>query len=364
MLDTGQLALGSEALSLFRQGLAAAAIDQFEQAIAWFDQVLELQAGCYEVWYERGLALERQGDYVDAIASYDRALSLGPTAETACEIWLDRGNAFLYGLGDYTQAIHCYDQALSRSTNHDAVWQNRGNALLYGLSLPQDALLCYSRALAINPENSLAWRNRGNALVELRRYDEAIASYDRALEIRPDDQVSWQARLLAAEKSGVGVHQPTTNAAWYGTGFSNAQTFIEGDTDSEIVFASQFTAAADVTSGVQGHPLLIIEDDWGRREVLLEQDSYLLGRDPKTDICLHSQFVSRQHAVLTRTVLANGQPTYTITDGDRAGKPSTNGVIVNGKKCHTVHLTGEEVIVFGPKVRATFRLLPLSQTRF
>lgn len=364
MLDTGQLALSSEALSLFRQGLAAAANAQYEQAIVWFDQVLELQAGCYEVWYERGLALERQGDYVDAIASYDRALSLGPAAETACEIWLDRGNAFQYGLGDYNQALRCYDQALKLSTHHDAVWQNRGNALLYGLSLPQDAVLCYSRALAINPDNYLAWRNRGNALVELRRYDEAIASYDHALEIRPDDQVSWQARLLAAEKSGAGTHQPTTNAAWYGTGFSNAQTFIEGDTDSEVVFASQFTAAAEVTSVEQGQPLLIIEDDWGRREIILEQDSYLLGRDPTADICLHSQFVSRQHAVLTRTVLPHGQPTYTITDGNRAGKASTNGLLVNGKKCRTATLTGEEVIVFGPKVRATFRLLPLSQTRF
>ncbi|MDX2242449.1 MAG: tetratricopeptide repeat protein [Leptolyngbyaceae cyanobacterium bins.302] len=361
MLDTGQLSLNPDALALFRNGLAAAAASQYGQAIAFYDQVLELQDDCYEVWYERGLALERRGDYMEAVASYDRALSLHCSEDAACEIWFDRGNAFQYGLGDYGQAILCYDQALKLKPRHDVVWQNRGNALLYGLSLPQDALHCYDRAIAINPSNYLAWRNRGNTLVELRQYDQAIASYDQALQIRPDDQVSWHARLLAAEKAGVGERQPTTNPAWYGTGFSNAQTFIEGDTDSEVVFASEFTAAAEVQSLSPGQPLLVIEDDWGRREILLEQDSYLIGRDPNADICLHSKFVSRQHAVLTRKALSDGQFVYQINDGDRAGKASTNGILVNGQKCRASELTGEDVIVFGPKVKATFRLVPISR---
>lgn len=362
MLDTGQLSLNSEALTLFRQGLAAAAAGQFQQAIALYNQVLEIQDDCYEIWYERGLALERQGDYKEAVASYDRALNLQPPDETACEIWFDRGNALQYGLGEYNQAIVCYDHVFTLDPGHDAAWQNRGNALLFGLSLPQDALHCYDRAISINPANYLAWRNQGNTLVELRRYDEAIASYDQALQIRPDDQVSWHARLLAAEKLGVANHQPTTNPAWYGNGFSDVQTFIEGDSDSEVIFASKFTASAEIASLPLGQPLLVIEDDWGRREIILEQDSYLIGRDPKADICLHSQFVSRQHATLARKSLPNGGFSYRITDGNRNGKASTNGILVNGQKHQSVDLVGEDIIVFGPKVRATFRLLPVSKT--
>lgn len=362
MFDTGQLSLNSEALTLFRQGLAAAAGGQFQQAIGLYSQVLKIQDDCYEVWYERGLALERQGDYKEAVASYDRALNLQPSTETACEIWFDRGNALQYGLGEYKQAIACYDQAFKLDPRHDAAWQNRGNALLFGLTLPQDALFCYDRAISINPANYLAWRNRGNTLVELRRYDEAIVSYDQALEIRPDDQVSRHARLLAAEKIGVAEHQPTTNPAWYGNGFSDVQTFIEGDSDSEIIFASEFTAGAEVSFLAPGQPMLVIEDDWGRREIILEQDSYLIGRDPRADICLHSQFVSRQHSTLVRKPLPDGGFSYQITDGDRNGKASTNGILVNGQKRQSADLTGEDVIVFGPKVRATFRLLPPSRT--
>lgn len=364
MLDTGQIELGREALTLFRQGLAAAAASSYEQAIEFYNRALELQANCYEVWYERGLALERRGDYIEAIASFDRALTLCKRDDVIGEIWHDRGNALQYGLGEYRQAILCYDRAIKLHTDYDVVWQNRGNALLYGLSLPEEALAAYDRALTINPDNELAWRNRGNALVELRRYDEAIVSYDHALRIRPDDQVSWHARSIAAEKTGIRDRQPTTNPVWYGSGFNDDQTFVEGDTDSNIVFASKSTVANEIVLPTQGQPMLVLEDDWGRREVLLERDRYLIGRDPKTDICLHSQFVSRQHATLVRRTTIDGQFAYQIIDGSPDGKPSTNGLLINGQKCKAFELRSEDTIVFAPRVRATYRLIPASTLHY
>lgn len=359
MLDTGQIALNSEALMWFRRGLAAASTNDFARAIAAYNRVLDIQDDCYEVWYERGLALESQGDYIEAIASFDRALRLDPGESAACEIWHERGNAFQYGLGDYSQAMACYDQALRLNAKHEATLQNRGNALLYGLSLSEEALEIYNRVVRINPENNLAWRHRGNALSELRRYDEAIASYDRALSIWPDDQVAWHARSLAAEKMGLSDHQPTTHAAWYGAGFGE-ETFVEGETDSEVIFASWSTAIDEASSSAQTTPTLILEDDWGRREMLLERDQYTLGRDPGSDICLHSQYVSRHHAVLTKVLRPDGHPAYQITDGGLDRQPSRNGLLVNGQKCQTVTLQAEDEIVFGPRVRVLYRLLPNS----
>jgi tetratricopeptide (TPR) repeat protein len=343
----------------FRRGLAAASTNDFDRAIAAYNRVLDIQDDCYEVWYERGLALESQGDYVEAIASFDRAIHLNPGESAICEIWLNRGNAFQYGLGDYSQAMTCYDQVLRINPKHETSLQNRGNALLYGLSLPEEALEAYSRVLAINPDNHLAWRNRGNALAEMRRYDEAIASYDRALSLRPEDQIAWHARSLAAEKLGISDYQPTTHAAWYGTGFGE-QTFVEEDTNSEINNAPGFIAIDEVSGSAQGTPLLILEDDWGRREIMLERDLYTLGRDPSSDISLHSQYVSRHHAVLTKVTCPNGRQTYQIKDGNLAGQPSRNGLLVNGQKCQTCTLQPEDEIVFGPRVRVLYRLLSSS----
>lgn len=362
MLDTGQIALNKEALMLFRQGLAAAASSNYEQAIACYNHVLNLQADCCEVWYERGLALESCGDYIEAIASYDRALSLRPKKSDACEIWHERGNAFHYGIGDYTQALSCYEQALNLVPDHEKVWQNRGNLLLYGMSLPEEAIACYDRTLAINPDDELCWRNRGNALAELRCYDAAIASYDRALALRPGDPVCWEARNLAVGRSGLPYQQPTTSPI-FTMGYDD-QTFVEGDTDSNIVFASGEGVNDKVLRTSSKQPLLAIEDDWGKREILLERDRYSIGRDPKSDICLHSQFVSRHHAFLVRINHANETVSYQITDGDLSGNPSTNGLMINGKKCRSIELQSEDTIVFGPKAQAIFRMIPAGLTNF
>jgi tetratricopeptide (TPR) repeat protein len=359
MLDTGQIALNKEALTLFRQGLAAASTLNYEQAVALYDCVLDIQSNCYEVWYERGLALEGRGDYIEAIASYDRALSLSPNDASACEIWHERGNAFQYGIGDYPQALSCYNHALKLAPDHEQVWHNRGNLLLYGMSLPEDAIACYDRTLAINPDYDLCWRNRGNALVELRRYDQAIASYDRVLALNPEDSVCWEARNLAAAKSGLPYHQPTTSPI-YTTGYDD-QTFVEGETDSSVVFASSEEVEREISCIPLGQPLIVLEDDWGRREILLERDRYLIGRDPKNDICLHSRFVSRHHAMLVRLNHPNGAVTYKVVDGDLTGKPSTNGLMINGRKCRSTELQPEDRVVFGPKVKATFQMMPARQ---
>jgi tetratricopeptide (TPR) repeat protein len=352
MLDTGQLPLSGEALDWFRQGLAAVTAEQYEQAVAAFNRVLEARPDFYEAWYERGLALEHWGYYAEAILSFDRALDLSPRKEAASDIWHDRGNALQYGLGRYLDAMACYDRALRLNPDHSLGWHNRGNAFLYGLSRPEDAIACYDQSLQLNPAHALTWRNRGHALVELRRYLEAVASYDRAIAINPDDEISWQAQALASERSGLLHKLPTTNPAWYDTG---APTFIEGETDAKVTFASDFSSTSEFDLLPLGHPVLVIEDDWGRREILLERDRYLIGRDASNDIQLYSRFVSRHHAVLTR-ISSDDVSGYQLVDGNLAGKPSTNGLLINGRKRQSRQLKPDDTIVFGPGVQATYRI--------
>ncbi|PSB27245.1 tetratricopeptide repeat protein [Stenomitos frigidus] len=361
MLDTGQLQLSGDALLWFRQGLAAAATEAYVLAVAHYDRVIDVRPDFYEVWYERGLALEKCGSYVDAIASFDRALSLRPKSDASVQIWFCRGNALQYGLGSYTEAIESYDRVLQSKPDHEETWQNRGNALLYGLSHPTEAIASYDRVLHINPASYLAWRNRGNALVALQRYQEAIASYDRALTIKPDDDVSWQARQLASDRSGLSQRPPTTNPAWYGIGFNEPPTVIDGDVHSRDSFLPE-PDLDNSDARPQGRPFLVIEDDRGQRDLILELDQYQLGRDPKSDICLHSQFASRHHAIITKIFQGDGSYTYQITDGDLDGKASTNGLLINGQKYRTWALKPEDVIVFGPRVRATYRLSASDET--
>jgi pSer/pThr/pTyr-binding forkhead associated (FHA) protein len=105
--------------------------------------------------------------------------------------------------------------------------------------------------------------------------------------------------------------------------------------------------------------LLIIEDDQGRKEFPLENPIYSIGRDRDCNIRLASQFVSRRHATLVRLPRQHSSQSYyyRIVDGDAKGKPSANGMMINGRKMPAHDLKNEDEIVFGPQVRAIYYLL-------
>ena len=100
-----------------------------------------------EALYNRGITLHELKRFEEALASYDRALTLRP---------------------DYAEAL-----------------SNRG-LTLHELKRFEEALASYDRALTLRPDYAEALSNRGNTLNELKRFEEALASYDRALTLRPD----------------------------------------------------------------------------------------------------------------------------------------------------------------------------------
>jgi pSer/pThr/pTyr-binding forkhead associated (FHA) protein len=106
----------------------------------------------------------------------------------------------------------------------------------------------------------------------------------------------------------------------------------------------------------QNH-LFIIEDEKGRREYTLDAPVYSIGRDPKCDIRLVSQFVSRRHATLVQLPNEDGSYYYRIVDGNLKGKGSANGLLINGRKFQNHDLKNADQIVFGPQVRAIYYLL-------
>jgi pSer/pThr/pTyr-binding forkhead associated (FHA) protein len=110
------------------------------------------------------------------------------------------------------------------------------------------------------------------------------------------------------------------------------------------------------TMPVESHfsHLLIIEDDKGRREFFLDAETYSIGRDPHCDLRLISQFVSRHHATLVKKMEEDGNFRYEIVDGALNGKPSANGLLINGRKASSHYLQNEDEVVFGPKVRAVY----------
>ncbi|MBE9007598.1 FHA domain-containing protein [Fortiea sp. LEGE XX443] len=137
---------------------------------------------------------------------------------------------------------------------------------------------------------------------------------------------------------------------------NNKQTLINqnsADSDNNI----------SMTPETNENHLLILEDDQGRKEFPLENSVYSIGRDRDCNIRLVSQFVSRRHATLVRLPREQNSHSYyyRIVDGDAKGKPSANGLMINGRKIPAHDLKNEDEIVFGPQVRAIYYLLKNTQ---
>jgi len=104
--------------------------------------------------------------------------------------------------------------------------------------------------------------------------------------------------------------------------------------------------------------ILVIEDRKARRIVTLEDSTYSIGRDPKNDIVLYDNQVSRYHATLLRIIdYKTNQFLYRIIDGDLQGKRSTNGLIVNRKPCLSHELKHEDIIRFAGKAKAIYHVV-------
>lgn len=101
--------------------------------------------------------------------------------------------------------------------------------------------------------------------------------------------------------------------------------------------------------------LLVLQDQQGRRTISLDSGTYSLGRHPSNTIMVHSQMVSRQHAMLLRVLdPESGNYFFRLIDGDLQGKRSANGTTVNGRACTSCILKHRDLIIFAGDVRARY----------
>ena len=106
--------------------------------------------------------------------------------------------------------------------------------------------------------------------------------------------------------------------------------------------------------------ILVVDDDQGRRAIALDAVTFSVGRDSNNSIVLHSTAISRQHAILLRLPNPEGGHRFRILDGDSQGRPSKNGITVNGQATRSYDLDDGDLILFGGKVKAQYcvRQLP------
>lgn len=177
---------------LFNKGLEFYNNECYLDAIKSFDEAISRNERFSKAWIYKGLTLYDLEKYNDAIHCYDVAIEINPRNSWP---WNNKGLA-LNEQGKYKKAIECLDQALKIAPRNDIAWGNKADAL-FSLDRFDQAIECYNKAIEINPRSSWYFVNKGNALLELNKYDEALISINAALEIDPDEETAWYSKGFA-----------------------------------------------------------------------------------------------------------------------------------------------------------------------
>jgi tetratricopeptide (TPR) repeat protein len=217
--------------ALNNKGLVFRDMAKYEEAIACYDKALEIEPKYANALYHKGLLFEELGRLQEALFFYDEALKVDPICPDA---WNNKGNINLK-LRKYDEAIECYDRELQRDPLHAKSWNNKGlvfdqmgrevqaiesydkaleldrryldawinKALaLFNVDRHEEAIECYDKALELDPGHAYIWNEKGTSNRDLGKYDEAIECYDKALELDPMLSGAWNNKGLVFTRLG------------------------------------------------------------------------------------------------------------------------------------------------------------------
>lgn len=170
---------------------------QFTEALAAYEQAIQLDPNYAPGYVGKGLALRNLNRYAEALEAYEQAIRLDPNDAT---VHNNKGNA-LNDLQCYNEALLACERAIQLAPNYLAAYNNKGRAL-NSLQRYPEALLAYDYVLELNPNFTVAHHNKGLALLALERYAEALQSFDRAIQLNPDYISAYQNKAITLEKLG------------------------------------------------------------------------------------------------------------------------------------------------------------------
>ncbi|MEW4529757.1 tetratricopeptide repeat protein [Maioricimonas sp. JC845] len=147
---------------------------RLEDALADFDQALQIDPDFADALNNRGLVRLMQNDLDAAEADFNRAIALRPDL---AEPYANRGVVYRRR-NRFDKAIADYTRALKRDPRHLDARYNRGLALA-ATGQPADAVDDFSTILQLDPTNADAWRERAFTYASVGQVRQCLADLQR-----------------------------------------------------------------------------------------------------------------------------------------------------------------------------------------
>ena len=150
--------------------------EQYEEALAAFNQILLLEPENYFGHSWKGAVLYYLNRHEEALAAREKALQYGNFKEDHL------GRAYdLYELQRYEEALAACEQAIRLDPAYTDAYIQKGKAF-YSLKRYEEALAAFNQILLLEPENYFGHSWKGAVLYYLNRHEEALAAREKALQ--------------------------------------------------------------------------------------------------------------------------------------------------------------------------------------
>ena len=169
--------------------------DEFAATVSTYSIIIANRPEDADLYFQRGIALSNLEQFDEAIADFDKALSLDPQHAGAqlyraqiqsaiAGILNDRGCLHIES-GNLTLALEDFDEAIRLDPTNAITYSNRG-ALHSKLGQLQRAIEDYGAAIRCDPDYANSYANRAFVYYKLGEYEKGIADCEQALALRPN----------------------------------------------------------------------------------------------------------------------------------------------------------------------------------
>lgn len=181
MSDTHPRKMTRKVSTLLVEGNARMDLHMPEEAIPFYQQVMEKDPQNTEALQGLGLASLLVKEYSKALQCFEHAIKLAPNDPVN---WINIAKVFVKEKR-YQEAFNSFNTALDKNpSNPAAIWNEIGlTSLECGSN--EEAIVFFDQALGINPQLLESLAGKGLALCKEGRLKEAIVCYDQVLEVDP-----------------------------------------------------------------------------------------------------------------------------------------------------------------------------------
>ncbi len=167
--------------ALVYKGWALDMLGRFDEAMANYKKVIEIDESNAVAYNNWGITLYRTGNVLGAIEKFKKLIELAPNYASG----YNNLGYLLFEVGKYEEGIDYIKQAINLDPKDPSFYDSLSEGL-FALKRYEEAITQYRYLLRLDPNNFKAYLYWGKSLDALGRHDEAPEKYAKAKELKAE----------------------------------------------------------------------------------------------------------------------------------------------------------------------------------